>query len=90
MNKADLIRHVASASDLSSGESERAVNAVFDAIIKTLKEGKEARFVGFGSFGVSSRKARTGRNPRTGEKIQIAASKNARFRAGKEFKDSLN
>lgn len=90
MNKAELIRHVAGASDLSNGESERAVNAVFDAIIKTLKEGKEARFVGFGTFGVSHRKARTGRNPRTGEKIQISASKNVRFRAGKEVKSSIN
>lgn len=66
------------------------VNATFDAITAALKGGDEVRLVGFGSFGISERKASEGRNPRTGEKIQIAASKNPKFSAGKGLKDAVN
>jgi len=66
------------------------VDATFDAITSTLKSGDEVRLIGFGSFSVTQRAATEGRNPRTGEKIQIAASKNPKFSAGKGLKDALN
>jgi len=90
MNKSDLIEFVAKAAEITKSDSEKAVNAVFKGITATLADGGEARFVGFGTFSVSKRKARTGRNPRTGEALKIAASSVARFRAGKELKDQMN
>jgi len=90
MNKQELIDHVAKQSNISKADSERAVNAVFQGISETLGRGQDARFVGFGTFNVAERNARNGRNPRTGETIQIPASRVARFRPGKELKDSLN
>jgi len=90
MNKNELIAKVADTSGLSKGDSGEAVEATLNAIMGALAGGDEVRLVGFGTFAVSERKATTGRNPRTGETIQIAASKNAKFKAGKAFKDQVN
>jgi DNA-binding protein HU-beta len=90
MTKADLIDSVAAKLELPKGQAERAVNVVFDDIVAALRTGDKVNISGFGTFAVSVRKARTGRNPKTGESIQIAASKSAKFKAGKVLKDSLN
>ncbi len=90
MNKAELIEHVAKEADLTKADAQKAVEAVFGGITATLQGGNECRFVGFGTFAVSSRAATTGRNPRTGEAIKIPASKQAKFKAGKELKDAVN
>ena len=90
MNKAELIEHVATQADMTKADAQKAVEAVFGGITKTLKKGGDARFVGFGTFSVAKRAATTGRNPRTGEKIAIKASKNAKFKAGKELKEAVN
>ena len=90
MNKQELIDYVANEAGLSKADSQKAVEAVFEGITTTLKKGNDARFVGFGTFSVSKRAATTGRNPRTGESIDIPASKNAKFKAGKELKDAVN
>ena len=90
MTKADLIESVAAKLDLPKGQAERAVNIVFDDIGGALRNGDKVNISGFGTVAVSTRKARTGRNPKTGESIQIAASKSAKFKAGKTFKDTLN
>ena len=89
MNKNELIAAVASDADLSKADATKAVDAVFDAITSTLKSGAEVRIVGFGTFSVTERAASTGRNPRTGETIEIAASKQPKFKAGKGLKDSI-
>jgi DNA-binding protein HU-beta len=90
MNKAELIDRVAEAAELNKASATRAVEAVFDNITAVLKAGETVNLVGFGSFAVSSRAARTGRNPRTGESIAIPASKNPKFKAGKGLKDAVN
>lgn len=90
MNKAELIDYVAKETDLTKADAQKAVEAVFAGITATLQQGNEVRFVGFGTFSVSSRAATTGRNPRTGEAIKIPASKQAKFKAGKELKDAVN
>ena len=90
MTKADLIESVASKVDLPKGQAERAVNLIFDDIVTALRNGDKVNISGCGTFAVSARKARTGRNAKTGESIQIAASKSAKFKAGKTLKDSLN
>lgn len=90
MNKNDLISSVAADTGLSKADATKAVDAVFDNIEKSLKRGSEVRLVGFGTFSVADRKASTGRNPRTGETIQIAASKQPKFKAGKGLKDAVN
>ena len=90
MNKAELIEYVAKEAELTKADAQKAVEAVFGGITATLQKGNEARFVGFGNFTVSSRAATTGRNPRTGEAIKIPASKQAKFKAGKELKDAVN
>jgi len=90
VNKNDLVATVASQADLSKSDATRAVDCVFDAITDALKSGTEVRLVGFGTFSVSRRKASEGRNPRTGEKIQIPASNQPKFKAGKGLKDSVN
>ncbi|MDH5410719.1 MAG: HU family DNA-binding protein [Alphaproteobacteria bacterium] len=90
MNKNDLISSVAADSGLSKADATKAVDAVFDSIEKSLKSGNEVRLVGFGTFSVADRKASTGRNPRTGETIQIPASKQPKFKAGKGLKDAVN
>lgn len=90
MNKVDLIAKVAEETGLSKTDATRAVDSVFDIITKALKKGDEVRLVGFGTFNVSKRAASVGRNPRTGEQIDIPASKQPKFRAGKGLKDSVN
>ena len=90
MNKSELIDAVASAADLSKADAGRAIDATVAAITDALSSGDSLSLVGFGTFSVSERKARTGRNPKTGESIEIAASKAAKFKAGKTLKDSLN
>ena len=90
MNKNDLIAAVADNTELSRGDATKAVDAVFDLITDCLKNGDEVRLVGFGTFSVSQRKATQGRNPRTGETIQIPASKQPKFKAGKGLKDAVN
>ena len=90
MTKAELIECVASKVDLPRAIAERAVNTMFDEMTAALGQGDKVNISGFGTFAVSTRKARTGRNPKTGESIQIAASKSAKFKAGKTFKDTLN
>ena len=90
MTKADLIESVANKTDLPKAVAERAVNAVFDDIASALKEGDKVSVSGFDTFAVSSRKARTGRNPKTGDAIEIPASKSAKFKAGKTLKETLN
>jgi DNA-binding protein HU-beta len=90
VNKNDLISSVAADSGLSKADATKAVDAVFDSIEKSLKSGNEVRLVGFGTFSVADRKASTGRNPRTGETIQIPASKQPKFKAGKGLKEAVN
>jgi DNA-binding protein HU-beta len=90
MNKNDLIGAVAEAAGLTKSDAASAVEGVFDAITASLKKGDEVRLVGFGTFTVARRKASTGRNPRTGEPMQIKASNQPKFKAGKILKDSVN
>ena len=89
MNKQELIGAVADATGLSRGDATRAVEGVFDTITGALKRGDEVRLVGFGNFSVTRRKASTGRNPRTGEPMQIKASSQPKFRPGKVLKDAV-
>ncbi|MEO6519332.1 MAG: HU family DNA-binding protein [Pseudoxanthomonas sp.] len=90
MNKTDLIDAVAASADLSKADAARAVDAVIASITKALKQGDSVTVVGFGTFQVRERAARTGRNPKTGDTINIAASKNPAFKAGKALKDAVN
>lgn len=90
MNKQELVNKVAELSGLSKANAETAVAALFDAITDALKQGEEVRMVGFGTFSVSQRAAKEGRNPRTGETIAIAAAKAVKFTAGKGLKDTVN
>ncbi len=90
MNKNELVDAVATATELKKADATKAVDSVFEAIGAALKKGDEVRLVGFGTFSVQAREASEGRNPRTGEKIAIAASKQAKFKAGKTLKDALN
>jgi len=90
MNKAELIDAVADSADLSKASAGRAVDAAIEAVTSALKKGDNVTLVGFGTFSVRSRAARLGRNPRTGEEIQIKASKVPGFKAGKALKDAIN
>jgi len=90
MNKAELIEAVSDAADLSKSDATKAVDGVIEAITNSLKNGDQVTLVGFGSFLVRDRAARTGRNPRTGEAIEIAAAKVPGFKAGKALKDAVN
>ena len=90
MTRNELVDSVSGKTDMKKSDASKAVDAVFDAIAEALKGGDEVRLVGFGTFSVASRAASEGRNPRTGEKIQIAASKQAKFKPGKGLRDSLN
>ena len=90
MNKAEFIEAVAGASDLSRADAGRAVDAVISTLTKALQKGETITLVGFGTFDVRKRAARTGRNPRTGEEISIGASMNPGFMAGKALKDAVN
>ncbi len=89
MNKAELVNAVAAATDVSKKDSEAVITAVLDAITGALKEGEKVQLVGFGSFEVKARAARTGRNPRTGEDVEIPASVVPVFKAGKALKDAV-
>ncbi|MBR9970760.1 HU family DNA-binding protein [Magnetospirillum sulfuroxidans] len=89
VNKNDLVTAVATSAGLSKADAAKAVDGVFDAISAALTGGDEVRLVGFGTFSVSDRAASEGRNPRTGETISIAASKQPKFKAGKGLKDSV-
>ena len=90
MNKTDLVDAVAQATDTSKADASNAVDAVFDTITGVLKGGDGVQLIGFENFSVADRAARQGRNPRTGEAIQIAASKQPKFKAGKTLKDAVN
>ena len=90
MNKTDLIDRVSVSTELNKASAARAVEAVLDTIANTLREGDSVTLSGFGTFSVSNRSARTGRNPRTGELITIPASKAPKFKSGKGLKDTLN
>ena len=90
MNKNDLVATVASTTGISKTDAAKAVDGVFNAITSALKKGQEVRLVGFGTFSVAKRAATTGRNPRTGATIQIPASKQPKFKAGKGLKDAVN
>ena len=90
MNKTELITAIAESADISKKDSEKALKAFVDVVTEELKKGEKVQLVGFGTFEVSERAAREGRNPLTGEKITIAASKNPKFKAGKALKDAVN
>lgn len=90
MNKTDLIEHIAKNADISKAAAGRALDALMSGVKFTLKKGGSVTLVGFGTFAVAKRAARTGRNPRTGEAIKIKAAKLPKFRPGKALKDALN
>lgn len=90
MNKNDLISAVAGSTGMSKTDVTTAVDGIFSAITESLTGGTEVRLVGFGTFSISRRKATTGRNPRTGEAIQIPASNQPKFKAGKALKQAVN
>jgi len=90
MNKSDLIDSIADNSGLSKADAGRALDGFTAAITKALQAGDSVSLVGFGTFAVKRREARAGRNPRTGETIQIKASNNPSFKAGKALKDAVN
>jgi DNA-binding protein HU-beta len=90
MNKAELTEVVASSADLSKVSASHAVDAIIESIANALKSGDQVSIAGFGTFSVKYRSARMGRNPRTGETIQIKASKVPNFKAGKALKDAVN
>jgi DNA-binding protein HU-beta len=90
VNKNDLVAAVADSADMSKADAAKAVDSVLEAITGQLKSGGEVRIVGFGTFSVSKRAASTGRNPQTGATIQIPASNQPKFKAGKALKDAVN
>ncbi len=90
MNKNELIATVANSTGLSKSQSAEAIEAVIDTVTAQLRSGSDVRLVGFGTFSISRRQATTGRNPRTGETINIAASNVPKFKAGKALKDGVN
>ncbi len=90
MTKADLINAMADKSDLSKADAEKALKAFTDAVEDALKAGEKVALVGFGTFSVGERAARTGQNPQTGAKIEIAAAKVPKFKPGKALKDAVN
>ena len=90
MNKNDLIAAVADNTGLSKADATKAVDGVLESVTSELTSGGEVRLVGFGTFSVANRAASTGRNPRTGESIQIPASKHPKFKAGNALKDAVN
>ncbi len=90
MNKSELIDSIAASSDISKAAAGRALDAALDSITDALKKGDQVVLVGFGTFQVKDRAARTGRNPQTGETIQIKAAKVPGFKAGKALKDAVN
>ncbi|MBL0941538.1 MAG: HU family DNA-binding protein [Alphaproteobacteria bacterium] len=89
MNKTDLVNHIKNTAGLSAAAANKALDAVLDTIQKTLGRGEDITLTGFGSFAVTTRSARQGRNPKTGQAISIAASRQVRFRAGKTLKEAV-
>ncbi|MGC5324549.1 HU family DNA-binding protein [Brevibacillus sp. SYSU BS000544] len=89
MNKTELIAKVAETTELTKKDATKAVDAVLDAIAEALKDGDKVQLIGFGNFEVRERAARKGRNPQTGEEIEIASSKIPAFKPGKQLKDSI-
>ena len=90
MNKAELVAAIADKTELSKKDAEAALKAFTDVVAEELKKGEKIQLVGFGTFEVSERAARTGRNPQTGEVMPIPASKAPKFKAGKALKDEIN
>ena len=90
MNRGEFVAAIAEQSGLTKADADRAIEAIFKVVKKALKEGDTISLVGFGTFAVRKRAARTGRNPRTGETIKIKASKVPAFKAGKALKDAVN
>ena len=90
MNKTELVAAIAEQADLSKKDAEAALKAFTDVVSKSLKKGEKIQLVGFGTFEVTKRSARTGRNPQTGKTMKIAASKAPKFKAGKALKDAVN
>ena len=90
MNKNELIEIIAQSADISKNAASRTLDAFVDSVTKSLQEGEDVVLVGFGSFTTSQRAARTGRNPQTGDAMQIPAATVARFKAGKKLKDAVN
>ena len=90
MNKSELINHIATSAGLTKAQATAALQAFETSVIDTLANGGEVTLIGFGTFKVTDRAARTGRNPKTGEETQIAASKVPTFKAGKAFKQAVN
>jgi len=90
VNKSELIDAIADSADISKAAAGRAVDAVVDSVTGALKKGDQVTLIGFGTFSVKERAARTGRNPQTGAEIQIAAAKIPSFKAGKALKDAVN
>ena len=90
MNKTELVEFIATQADLSKAKAAEAVDAFVEAVTTSLKKGKDVTLVGFGTFTISKRAARTGRNPQTGATIKIAACKAPKFRPGKSLKDAVN
>lgn len=90
MNKGELVEKIAETTGLTKKDSEASVTAFVETIQAALKKGDKVAIAGFGTFDVSNRKARTGRNPQTGEEIKIAASRTPKFKAGKSFKEMMN
>jgi DNA-binding protein HU-beta len=89
MTKAELVEKMAKDADISKAAAGKALDSMIDGVKKTLKKGNKVSLVGFGTFSISKRKARTGRNPQTGATIKIAARKVPKFSAGKAFKDAV-
>ena len=90
MNKAELVAAIAERTELSNKDTEKALKAFVDVVAEELKKGEKIQLVGFGTFEVSERAAREGRNPANGQPMQIAASKAPKFKAGKALKDAIN
>ncbi len=90
MNKQEFVNAIASESGLSKTDTEKAINATTEAIKNALAKGESVQLIGFGTFSISERAARTGRNPQTGKEIQIAAKKVAKFKPGKALDESIN
>lgn len=90
MNKTELIDQIAASADISKAAAGRALDATVSAVKDALKQGESVSLIGFGTFYVGERAARTGRNPRTGKTLEIKAAKSPKFRAGKGLKDAIN
>ena len=90
MNKSELVAHIATSAGLTKAQATAALQAFETSVIDTLANGGEVTLIGFGTFKINSRAARTGRNPKTGEELQISASKVPTFKAGKALKEAVN